>query len=888
MRGLPLVYRPFPVLSVVYGRRRPSLPKSIDIEATANWRYIKGKPMLKNITARLRSINPWHFLWIAVLLSEIFTFLISSFQSYLRWGFISHSLLLIGAIDALFVPIVVVPIIIYFVAKIKESAESQDRLLKEVDERRKVEEELRREKIFTEGALNVLQETFFVFDAEGRFLRWNETVKTVTGYDDGEISSMKPTDFFPEGERRHVTEAVATAMKTGHVRLETMLLTRDGRQIPFMFTGSLLKNREGSIIGISGTGTDISERKLMEGLLQESEAKFRDMAEKSVVGIYLIQDGIFRYVNPTLAEIFGYTVAELTDNKGPEDLVLPRDWPIVGENLRKRMSGETESTHYMFSGIKKNKEVIYLEVYGSKTVYKTRPAVIGTLLDITERKRSEEALRNSEEKYRKLVDNASVGIYKANLDGRFLYVNNALANMFEFVSPDEMMSEDVVLRYQNPEDRVVFLEELKKNGKFDNFELDTTSKSGKAIQLLVSSTLEKETISGMVLNVTEQKKLEAQLRHAQKMEAIGTLAGGVAHDFNNILNAIIGYGSMVLDKMEPDSPSRGYMNEVLAAADRASTLTKRLLAFSRKQVAEMKPVDVNETILGIEKMLSRIIGEDIVFATELADKKVTVMADSGQIEQVLMNLAANARDAMPKGGRLKISTGIREVDDEYIAAHGYGETGTYALITVADTGRGMDAETQKNIFDPFFTTKGVGEGTGLGLSMAYGIIKWHNGYIDVCSEEGKGSAFEVLLPLIEEKTSKGREVEAAAPLKCGTETILIAEDDAALRKLSRIVLESFGYDVISAEDGEDAISKYIENRDGIQLVILDMIMPRKSGKEAYDEIRKLSPDIKTLFLSGYAMDIINKKELLDEGMDYILKPVSPNDLLKKVREVLDG
>ena len=391
----------------------------------------------------------------------------------------------------------------------------------------------------------------------------------------------------------------------------------------------------------------------------------------------------------------------------------------------------------------------------------------------------------------------------------------------------------------------------------------------------------------MVLDVTEQKKLQAQLRHAQKMEAIGTLAGGIAHDFNNILNVIMGYGAMVLDGIKTDSLSKGHMNEVLAAADKAANLTKRLLAFSRKHVVEMKPVNVNELILGVEKMLSRIIGEDIVFDTELTGKKLTVMADAGQIEQVLVNLASNARDAMPKGGRLTISSGIKKVDDEYITAYGYGKTGTYALIAVTDTGTGMDAETQKKIFEPFFTTKGIGEGTGLGLSIAYGIIKQHNGYIQVYSEEGKGSTFKIFLPLVQEGAAKGQEPEAVASIKGGTETILVAEDDAALRKLARIVLESFGYTVITAEDGEDAIRKYSENREKIHLVILDMLMPKKSGKEASEEIRKISPDIRTLFMSGYTMDMLSKKQLLDEGMDFILKPVTPKDLLKKIRKMLD-
>ena len=388
-------------------------------------------------------------------------------------------------------------------------------------------------------------------------------------------------------------------------------------------------------------------------------------------------------------------------------------------------------------------------------------------------------------------------------------------------------------------------------------------------------------------DITDHKKLEDQLRHSQKMEAVGTLAGGIAHDFNNILNVIIGYGTMVLDRLKDDPLSKEQLNEVLAAADRAANLTKRLLTFSRKHVLEKKPVNVNEAIINMEKMLSRIIGEDIAFTMELASRKMIVMADAGQIEQVLMNLITNAKYVMQKGGRLTISTGTKEMDEEYIAAYGYGKAGTYALISVADTGSGIDAETQKKIFEPFFTTKGVGEGTGLGLSIAYGIIKQHDGYINVYSEPGKGTEFKIYLPLIAEETAKGPEVGADAPIKGGTETILLAEDDASLRQLSRIVLESYGYTIITVEDGEEAITRYMENMEKIRLVILDMIMPKKSGKEAYSEIKKIKPDIKALFVSGYTIDVINKKELLDEGIDIILKPVSPKDLVKKVREVLD-
>jgi CheY-like chemotaxis protein len=286
-------------------------------------------------------------------------------------------------------------------------------------------------------------------------------------------------------------------------------------------------------------------------------------------------------------------------------------------------------------------------------------------------------------------------------------------------------------------------------------------------------------------------------------------------------------------------------------------------------------------------MLGRIISEDIDFQLGLADGDLVVLADAVQIEQVLMNLASNARDAMPEGGRLTIGTGLQEIDDEYIAANGFGKPGMYAIITVSDTGHGIDAETQKKIFEPFFTTKGIGEGTGLGLAISYGIIKQHDGYIKLYSEPGQGTLFKIYLPLIEAAAVLEKKTEAPVSVKSGNETILVAEDDASLRKLTRVVLESSGYTVITAEDGEDAITKFMENREKIDLAMLDMIMPKKNGKEVSEVIRKVSPRMKILFASGYTMDTIKTRELIESGLEFIHKPVLPKELLRKVREMLD-
>jgi len=389
----------------------------------------------------------------------------------------------------------------------------------------------------------------------------------------------------------------------------------------------------------------------------------------------------------------------------------------------------------------------------------------------------------------------------------------------------------------------------------------------------------------IILDITERKKLEAQLLQAQKMEAVGRLAGGVAHDFNNILTAIIGYGSIMQMKMMKDDPLTKPLDSILASAQRAATLTQNLLAFSRKQVMQIQPVDMNRIVRNIDDLLSRIIGEDVELKTTLAPEEVIIQADRGHIEQVLMNLATNARDAMPAGGKLSIETSRASVDTEIIGIHGAVPSGNYALLSVSDTGEGLDETTKKRMFDPFFTTKEVNKGTGLGLSIVYGIVKQHEGYISVDSALGKGTTFKIYLPLcrtaLEEKRSEELPVSRG-----GAETILYAEDDAAIREVLDEVLTSAGYTVIAAHDGEDAIQKFIENKDKIHLLVLDVIMPKKSGKEAYDAIKQMRSDIKVLFVSGYTADMIQKRGVMEENVNFLYKPVTPNILLQTVRDIL--
>jgi signal transduction histidine kinase len=390
-----------------------------------------------------------------------------------------------------------------------------------------------------------------------------------------------------------------------------------------------------------------------------------------------------------------------------------------------------------------------------------------------------------------------------------------------------------------------------------------------------------------VTDITERRRLEDQLRQAQKMEAIGQLAGGVAHDFNNVLTAIAGYGSLLIRKTKDRGEVHHYAEQILASADRAAKLTSSLLTFSRKQVVEMRPVDLNDVVKGIDKLLRRLIGEDIELRTILKGSELMIMADSGQIEQVLMNLVANARDAMPAGGIITIETGSIDVNGPWGREHGFEATGRTAVLAVSDTGTGMDEETRSRVFDPFFTTKETGKGTGLGLAIVYGIVKQHGGSINVYSEPDRGTTFRIYIPVVHASRSGDLSVEKAPAPGGGSETVLLAEDERSVRELMKLVLESAGYRVIEAANGEEAIARFREHAGSVKLIITDVIMPHRNGKEVIDIVRAEKPEIKALFMSGYTADIIQARGIVDEGINYVSKPITPDALLRKVRSILD-
>jgi PAS domain S-box-containing protein len=387
-------------------------------------------------------------------------------------------------------------------------------------------------------------------------------------------------------------------------------------------------------------------------------------------------------------------------------------------------------------------------------------------------------------------------------------------------------------------------------------------------------------------DITDQRRLEAKLRHAYKMEAIGTLTGGIAHDFNNVLAAIVGFASVIRLKSKQGDEVDLCAERILASTERAEKLTRSLISFSGKSELRLSPVSLNEIAGRVVTMLRDRIGERITLKTELSAREAAVLADSIQLEQVMFNLMNNAADAMPGGGTLTLSTDLADLGNDFITAHGYGKTGSYAVVSVADTGVGLDAPTQERIFEPFFTTKQAGKGLGLGLSIIYGIVKAHNGFITCASEPNLGPTFSVYLPLAMPSLT-AREEKAAPIPRGGAETILLAEDDREVRKFIAALLREFGYAVVEAEDGRDAVRRFLQYKDDVHLLLFDVILPGQDGKAAYDEIRRTAPELKVLFMSSYSEAVVVKNEVVGKGFEFILKPVSPGTLLNKVREVLN-
>ena len=672
---------------------------------------------------------------------------------------------------------------------------------------------------------------------------------------------------------------------------EVELLTDTGKTKKVLLNAIL----EGDTI--SGMVMDLTEHKKTEEALRESEKRFRAISNTAADAILLMNnEGKISYWNPAAEKIFGYTSEEAMGKDLHMFLAPERyhtDYRRGFSKFSNTGEGVAMENTFEFFALKKDGTEFPIEVSTSAIQIKGKWHAVGIVRDVSDRKLAEIALTKSEQKYRTLFEESKDVIFISTPDGTFLDINPAGIELFGYSSTEEMLAIDIARDlYVNSDDRKTCLRIIEEQGYVKDYEVDLKRKDGKHVIVLMSNGTVRDSkgeiiaYRGIIKDITERKRLEQQLLQAQKMEAIGQLAGGIAHDFNNILTAIIGYGNIIKMQIDKDNSLNTYMTYILDSAERAAKLTQDLLAFGRRQMIRPNPTNLNEIIKGVEKILLRLIGEDIELSIFLSEKDLTIMADSTQIEQVLMNLATNSRDAMPEGGSLIITTDITEIDERFIKVYNYGKAGKYAIITVSDTGIGMDEQTKARIFEPFFTTKEIGKGTGLGLAMSYGIVKQHYGFINVYSEPHKGSAFKIYLPLINAGSEKIREKELVSIQK-GTETILLAEDDMLVRKFLRDVLEVAGYTILEAADGEDAINVFDEGKDKIQMLILDVIMPKKNGKEVYEAIKKTSPHIKAIFTSGYSADIIHKKGVLEKELEVIPKPVSSDTLLIKIRELLD-
>ncbi|MBM4146127.1 MAG: PAS domain S-box protein [Nitrospira sp.] len=731
-------------------------------------------------------------------------------------------------------------------------------------------------------------------DLNGKILEGNKKAREILGYTKEELAAMHYSMIHPPEVLEQTSAAFDEIILTGHVDFrDGLILRKDGRTVPVDIKGSLIAYSDSLMV--QWIYSDMTERKRMETDLRESEQFVRAVIDL-VPHFIFVKDEQSRFLlaNNAVAEAYGTTTHDIVGKSDSDFSATPEEAEHFHKDDMAVMLGGTpkiipEETITDSEGNRRYLRTIKIPFrFGAEGI----PCILGVAVDITEHKKAEEALHISEEKYRLVVDNASDAIFIAQ-DELLKFPNHQISLLTGYTH--EELIRMPFKNFIHPEDRSMVLERYRRRLRGEDvpsvYSFRIINKTREIIWVEISAVLltweGRPATLNFLRDITVQKKLEEQLLQSQKMEAVGQLAGGVAHDFNNLLTAIIGYGHLIKDQASKDELISAYVSQVLNAAERAAVLTNDLLTFGRKKIVNLQAVDLNTIIKNVESLLLRVIGEDIEFSADPTDTDLTILADSSQIDQILMNLATNAQDAMPKGGSLLIKTGRVEINGDYVRVHGYGKSGTYALLSVEDTGIGIDEKIRDKIFEPFFTTKEVGKGTGLGLAMVYGIVKQHNGYINVYSELGKGTTFKILFPLISSKASSLK-VESLQKAKGGIETILIGEDDQQVRNLLKEVLSHAGYNIIEAIDGEDAVKVFHENGDKIDLLIFDAIMPKKNGKEAYEEIRKVEPDIKIIFVSGYSLDIMHKKGILEAGLHFISKPVSPDELLIKVRDILDN
>jgi len=627
--------------------------------------------------------------------------------------------------------------------------------------------------------------------------------------------------------------------------------------------------------------------------LREGEARFRTLVENAPDAIVVLdtESGKFCDCNENALRLFRLTREELM-RCGPGELspaFQPDAQPsaLAAREWVDRATGATP--YFVWTHRNSQGEEIPCEVRVVRLPSPARNLIRGSILDITERKRGEEALRESEARYRGLVNNATYGIYWVTLDGDLLDANPALVQMLGYESIEELLDIDnTLLLYRDSAVREAVANRYRNHDRGDAT-VEWKRQNGKTISVRLIGRRSRDArrntdcVEVIVEDVTERIALEKQLRQGQKFGAIGQLAGGIAHDFNNIIGAILGWAEMGLEETGAESRLHRHFEKIRHQAVRAVALTRQLLAFARRQILEPRNMDMNQNVTETLSLLEKVIGSNIEIKTNLT----LVRADPTQVDQVIMNLCINARDAMPGGGCLTIETGDAVFDEKYCALHSFARPGHYTMLAVTDTGTGMDAATLDRIFEPFFTTKETGKGTGLGLATVYGIVSQHDGFLQVYSEVNIGTTFRIYLPVTPTAEITPVNDEDSRPVRGGAETILIAEDHERLHELARETLANLGYDVVLASDGEEAVRVFQANRDRIDLLLLDAVLPKINGSEAYARISAEKQDVPVIFATGYSpeMELLHSAQEL--GLTVLQKPYVPREMARRVRETLD-
>lgn len=679
---------------------------------------------------------------------------------------------------------------------------------------------------------------------------------------------------------------------------EYQVYRRDGSTIWLSENARTVRNANGAILYYEGSVADISDRKRAEAALRESETLRRAIVESEPECVKLVAaDGTVLDMNPAGLAMVEADRAEQVIGQSVYGLVTPAYHETFRALNEKVFLGESRTAEFEIIGLKGTKRWMESHACPLRNTEGKIMAQLAITRDTTERKRAEEELRNREAQYRRLIENIPEVVWTADEQGKVLLISKKITKVFGY-TPEEIRREGERLWFgrMHPDDRErvreAYVKLFSENRPFD-VEYRMQHRDGHWMwwhdrAVAIQEREGERYADGLLSDITERHRLGEQLRQAHKMEAVGQLAGGVAHDFNNLLMVIQGNSDVMLDHLDPGAPQRKNVDEIQKAARRASSLTRQLLAFSRMQVLNSKILDLNAVVAETGKMLRRLIGEDIELAMVPGSGLVNVKADQSQIEQVILNLAVNARDAMPRGGKLTIETSLVEVDEDYSHQHPAMRPGKYVLLTVTDTGIGMDAQTQARIFEPFFTTKELGKGTGLGLASVYGIVKQSGGWIWVYSEPEQGTVFKVYLPQVSEvaETTEQREARPAPPR--GTETILLVEDEDSIRELTSETLGRNGYTVLVAKDGLEALQIAERYQGTIDLLVTDVVMPKMGGRELADRLTDLRPQIKPLFMSGYAEHRGAAHAVLDRHAPCLQKPFSINTLLHKMREVLEA